>query len=1031
MFTKYKKNNFLFILAILLVILINGSFLFKGYVEKEYKNLTLSNMEFLSNNDKLKDFENVDGVLYSLSNDPWIVYDKKDEIDLNKIRNIRINVDYLSEENLESELYVKSDTYNVIHYTLKEGINNIDIPSEFYKGKKVEEIRFDLVTKQGVSIKIESIEFNEAESVFNTFSKAYNNLVIKFIFYILISIIPLMLVILGRKRIIMNKKGYAFLAIVSCIVLVGNSKNMFINNIVMSIMILFLMIGLYYFFTKFFIHIGKYIKFKINLEFILLSMMILAFYTIYNDILLIYWGIVFYPFYLLGFFSENISIKNYKNSKKIIIISIVFFVALLLSVMSIENISTIYTGYKSSEIKIKMILITSLLWMSIFCFISIEKVWNILIKIRVLELVKQYIILYIGMMSIINNNAINTINLIVLLIFIYILKEKNVEFLVKSNENDKHNHNLIYINKYVYTVVIDMFIIVGTILFFEAFIYHSLNNASIREIVKFILQYIESAKFLYNLVLVNIIYYLVVFILGKKLGRLSLFILSCVLIIGNFIKIKYHNTLLKPIDFLQIKEMILISKSFINSYILIFLVLIFLVLFICIFKFRRGFLRLVKPSPNIIMVIPVIVGLIILSGQLNNDKLSDINIISSDDWRGDEVRIERQGFFIYNYYNLISINEIKVNKPENYSEQTMNELKDECLLLNSDSGKEDIKPNVILVMQESMFDLEKINQIKISQDIEKNIKENYKATTISPRYGGGTASVEFEALTGFTNAFFIDNICQYTTYWNDNDSEIPSIAREFHNNGYITTAIHPNGENFYNRKNIYSAMGFDNFLSIADFSKDSQTNKRGYILDTEVNSIISQQLDSTEEPQFIFTVTIENHGAYNSDKIRNDISVSSSELSNIQINEAEVYAEGLYDADNFIASIIETVENTDRPTIVYVWGDHLPALSFLDKLGFLRDKYNKYSTPLVAYSNYKEINVDSEYISPNQIATQVLRDSGIEYNSYFDYIYSLRDKYPIVHKEFDIDTNDELIKNYELIQFDLLFGEKYIINPSN
>ena len=69
-------------------------------------------------------------------------------------------------------------------------------------------------------------------------------------------------------------------------------------------------------------------------------------------------------------------------------------------------------------------------------------------------------------------------------------------------------------------------------------------------------------------------------------------------------------------------------------------------------------------------------------------------------------------------------------------------------------------------------------------------------------------------------------------------------------------------------------------------------------------------------------------------------------------------------------------------------------------------------------------------MTPNQIAPQILRDAEIEYSSYFDYIYSLREKYPVIQKEFGIDPQQEEIKTYELIQYDLLFGEKYLLEAT-
>lgn len=86
--------------------------------------------------------------------------------------------------------------------------------------------------------------------------------------------------------------------------------------------------------------------------------------------------------------------------------------------------------------------------------------------------------------------------------------------------------------------------------------------------------------------------------------------------------------------------------------------------------------------------------------------------------------------------------------------------------------------------------------------------------------------------------------------------------------------------------------------------------------------------------------------------------------------------------------------------------------------------YDKYGTCLAAYSNYKELQFP-EYVTPNQIAAQIMEDSGISHSSYYDFIYSLREKYPVIHNEFcNIDQIPEL-EIYRMIQYDIMFGNQW------
>ena len=73
-----------------------------------------------------------------------------------------------------------------------------------------------------------------------------------------------------------------------------------------------------------------------------------------------------------------------------------------------------------------------------------------------------------------------------------------------------------------------------------------------------------------------------------------------------------------------------------------------------------------------------------------------------------------------------------------------------------------------------------------------------------------TANIEFEALTGFSNAFLPYGSIPYQQYVR---RKLPSLATFFNDEGYVTQALHPFGPWFWNRGAVYEAFGFDSFLS--------------------------------------------------------------------------------------------------------------------------------------------------------------------------------------------------------------------------
>ena len=81
---------------------------------------------------------------------------------------------------------------------------------------------------------------------------------------------------------------------------------------------------------------------------------------------------------------------------------------------------------------------------------------------------------------------------------------------------------------------------------------------------------------------------------------------------------------------------------------------------------------------------------------------------------------------------------------------------------------------------------------------------------------------------------------------------------------------------------------------------------------------------------------------------------------------------------------------------------------------------------LLGYSNFKDIEFP-EYMTPNQLGPQMLLDAEVKHSGYWDYIYSLRKKYPVIQKEFISDNDSENLEKYRFIQYDLMFGKKWLL----
>jgi phosphoglycerol transferase MdoB-like AlkP superfamily enzyme len=503
-----------------------------------------------------------------------------------------------------------------------------------------------------------------------------------------------------------------------------------------------------------------------------------------------------------------------------------------------------------------------------------------------------------------------------------------------------------------------------------------------------------------------------------------------VLLLGNGIKILYQDTMFKPIDFMVIGDLFRVMPNYIGTVGVVALcILVLVALGLVIWQIKRVG-RFLRPRMSLLLLVLAIPALVFLCTQLTGDDYDDV-LYGKVAWLPETVYWRVNGSMVYNYYNCIDFMEVFPSKPDGYSASTMDALEQEFDQYATNSTF-DVEPDVVLIMAESLFDVSQLEGVTYSIDPTATIRQYQVGNIVSSRYGGGTAGVEFEGITGFSNVFFLDDLIAYTTYMNNPSERIPSIASAFNDAGYQTTAIHLNDRGFYNRDIAYQVLGFDQFLSISDFTFNKEDyNADGYVRDEHFFAAIEAQLDSSDESQFVFGVSIECHNPYDAKFTETELKVTSDLLDEAATSQLEQYAQAVLDFDQALASFIDYLSQRERPTVLYIWGDHLPNLMATSATGYLSSNtYAKYITPFVAYSNYGTITVDTEYMTPNQITPQILMDTGIPHSSFYDYIYSLRETDPVLHHSYTSDLTTEGLQKYWLIQYDLMFGNQYLADDN-
>ena len=358
------------------------------------------------------------------------------------------------------------------------------------------------------------------------------------------------------------------------------------------------------------------------------------------------------------------------------------------------------------------------------------------------------------------------------------------------------------------------------------------------------------------------------------------------------------------------------------------------------------------------------------------------------------------------------------------------------------------KPDVIMLMSESFWDPTRLKTLKFSEDPMPTIRAAQSGHVFSPEFGGMTANVEFEALTGFSNAFLPYGSIPYQQYIRN---DIPSLATFFRGEGYAARALHPFSGWFWNRNEVYKDFGFEEFRTEETMPT---MEKRGiFASDDSLMKEIMQEADGMDRPFFFFAVTLQGHGPYEANRYANNTVDIKGNLTDADRATLATYTQGVKEADESFKMLTEWAAKRDRETIIVLWGDHLPPLGnvYMDT-GYMPDQVatrrasvsvmkQEHETPLVIWSNKKGAKADIGTISPSQLPYHLLKFAGYEHPFYTGFLgrvqkkYSIIDRYQLVGRDDtaspdwvrDTKTLDPLVRDYRYLQHDIMFGKSQTV----
>ena len=363
----------------------------------------------------------------------------------------------------------------------------------------------------------------------------------------------------------------------------------------------------------------------------------------------------------------------------------------------------------------------------------------------------------------------------------------------------------------------------------------------------------------------------------------------------------------------------------------------------------------------------------------------------------------------YPYCLAVTIFDTGISCPRDYSEQEITRI--EKTEDNLPATNEDSKPNIIFVQLESFFDPTLVEYLNISEDPIPNFRKLMKEYTSGyykvPSVGAGTANTEFESITGMSLHYFGPGEYPYKSILKETTCE--SAPYVLKNLGYTTHAVHNNEANFYGRRSIFPNLGFDTFTSAEYMSEEEDKNPLGWTKDEILTDEIIKCLDSTEESDYIYTISTQGHGAYPEEQLIDDpeITVSGAETE-AQNNQWEYYCNEIHEMDNFVKELTDALADYPEDVILVMYGDHLPTMGLT-----VEDLKNKYlfQTQYVMWDNFG-LEKKDENLAAYQMAAEVMDRAGIHEGTIFRYHQARRNT-----RNYQVDL--------ETLQYDVLYGKKY------
>lgn len=561
------------------------------------------------------------------------------------------------------------------------------------------------------------------------------------------------------------------------------------------------------------------------------------------------------------------------------------------------------------------------------------------------------------------------------------------------------------------------------------------------------------------------------------ISQILFWFLTIVIMLAEFFKITDRNEPLLPADLLTASSFTSFLSIVPKSVTFLTIALILCVLIICFIIYKNDYQVFPKFADNYFAVAIIFVSIgSFLYRPVNFVDKAFYTLGDSTRYKFDATLDASTNGVPVSMANQIIRNAMAGNKyvhtwyNDYQIKKIVKQYQKEADKINQQRPNDSFKnQTVIYVLSESFTRKQNVTKLNLTDKfgnqvstVTPNIDDILKNTPASGRmlsmgYGGGTANMEWMALSSMSYSFLTPQLETPFIQVVPKQNAFPAITDYFNNK----IAIHDFLPTYYNRPAIYKKLGFKKFYSESDLSGLSKLGKMKYYSDESVYQNVINHLEDKNDrsSQFIELITMQNHTPYALNSLNHDYRVKNQEKRNDQLSQ-QTYLQGIHATDEATKTFLDELNQSERPVTVVFYGDHWPGVYGFETPTNGNMIYT-HSTDYFIWQNEAAKNKNGtgkikkdSIVGPNEFSPMMLQVNRMKVSPFYAFMTKVHEELPAVAQWNRNNNNLQFVKSwntdkmalinqkkltkkqkkllyqYLLIQYDLVAGHQYSVKDN-